>query len=393
MEQGKLAVLAVTQEQHPQRCRLFAQWKRVDWPILIDPINVMGCGGVPIVVAIDEHGVVRSVGPEMETFERDFIRQTFPPPDAASKATPPKATVPDLAVLRRLARRERSADAWRRLGDGLALWGGMDRIDEAIEAYARAVRLDPHDGDAHFRLGACYRTRFDSARRKANDFQAAVDHWSLARSTGPNQYIWRRRIEQYGPRLIKPYPFYDWVKTAQAEISARGQRPIELQVAPSGAEIAHPSRDFNPHPQRLEPPDPQDRVHHDTQGLITAEVAVVPPRIAPGGSTRVHVTLRPKPGGPAHTSNVHWNNEAQPLVLWIDPPKGWQVRRRLLTAPPGSRPETAEPRRLEFEARAPADAGGEVELPAYALYYVCEDAGGTCRFLRQDIRVIVKVGK
>ncbi len=105
------------------------------------------------------------------------------------------------------------------------------------------------------------------------------------------------------------------------------------------------------------------------------------------------MTLRPKAGGPGCAGNVHWNNEAQPLALWIDPPKGWQVRRRLLTAPPGNRPETAEPRHLEFEVRAPGDADGATELPAYALYYVCEDAGGTCQFLRQDISVIVKVGK
>ena len=57
IKQKKLVVLGVTQEQHPSRCRLFAQWKQIDWPILHDPINVVGCSGVPIVVAIDERVV------------------------------------------------------------------------------------------------------------------------------------------------------------------------------------------------------------------------------------------------------------------------------------------------------------------------------------------------
>ncbi|MHC4512049.1 MAG: hypothetical protein ACYTAO_24420 [Planctomycetota bacterium] len=56
VREGRLVVLAVAQEQHRQRSRLFAQWQRLDWPILHDPINVMQVRGVPIEVAIDEHG-------------------------------------------------------------------------------------------------------------------------------------------------------------------------------------------------------------------------------------------------------------------------------------------------------------------------------------------------
>jgi hypothetical protein len=386
VEQEKLVVLGIVQEQHPRRCQLFAQWQQLDWPILVDPINVMGCGGVPILVAIDEHGIVRSVRPRMETFERDFLLQEFPLPAAGLNATHPKATVPDLAALRSLAQRTPSGDTWRRLGDALALWGGDQRINEAVDAYTRAVGLAADDGDAHFRLGVCYRMRYDSPQRKPGDFQAAVKHWSAARSTRPNQYIWRRRIEQYGPRLTKPYPFFDWVTTAKTEIADRGDEPVTLMVEPSGAEIAHPSREFAVDPGKLQSPDPQGRIDRDLQGLIVAEVAVVPPRISPGGISRVHVTLRPRPG-----DTVHWNNESQPLVLWIDPPQGWQVQQRRMTAPPGNKPETVEPRHLEFEVRAPRDAVGVTKLPAYALYYVCEDDGGTCLFLRQDLKIAVKV--
>ena len=61
-------------------------------------------------------------------------------------------------------------------------------------------------------------------------FQRAIDAWGQALAIDPNHYIWRRRIQQYGPRLIKPYPFYDWVEQAAREIRARGETPVELAV-------------------------------------------------------------------------------------------------------------------------------------------------------------------
>ena len=48
---GKLALLGVIQEQHPDRCRLFAQWQEFDWPILWDPFNLTGAAVVPILTA------------------------------------------------------------------------------------------------------------------------------------------------------------------------------------------------------------------------------------------------------------------------------------------------------------------------------------------------------
>jgi hypothetical protein len=39
--------------------------------------------------------------------------------------------------------------------------------------------------------------------------QKAVQYWTMALDMDSNQYIWRRRIQQYGPRLEKPYSFYD----------------------------------------------------------------------------------------------------------------------------------------------------------------------------------------
>jgi tetratricopeptide (TPR) repeat protein len=392
VQEGKLVVIGIAQEQYPQRCRLFAQWHQLDWPILWDPINVMRVRGVPLEVAIDQHGIVRSIRPKPETLEADFLNKTFKVADAERVESVPPSNrgleARDTETLRRRAEQTRSADAWRKLGDALVLWAGPEKINDAIDAYTRAVKINPRDGDAYFRLGVCYRMRYDSPLQKSGDFQTAVDCWTKARQIQPNQYIWRRRVEQYGPRLTKPYPFYDWVETAAKEIRARGEKPIQLKVLPSGSEIAAPEQSFEAAQKNAEPPDPNGRIARDTQNLILAEVTVVPPQIKPGQSLRVHVTLRPN-----KQRKAHWNNEAEPLKLWVEPPAGWQVKPQLLTAPQGAKPETSEPRHLEFEALAPPDAGGTVYFNIYALYYVCEDVRGTCQFLRQDIPITVRIAK
>ena len=268
------------------------------------------------------------------------------------------------------------------------LWAGKSKINDAINAYKQAIQINPNDGDAHFRLGVCYRLRYDSGQRASSDFQTAVNHWTRARELQPNRYIWRRRIEQYGPRLTKPYPFYDWVETAARDIKARGENPVELMVLPTGSEIADKWSKFETEGQSVKPPDPQGQIYRDRKDLILSEVTVVPPQVKPGETIRVHVILRPNA-----KLKAHWNNESEPLKLWIDAPDDWKVEPQLLEAPQGDLPETSEPRQLEFEIRAPAEASGTSKLNTYALYYVCEDAGGACYFLRKDIPVTITVDK
>jgi len=379
-------VLGIAQEQHPHRNRLFTQWHQIKWLVLHDPINRMQVTGVPIEVAIDEHGIVRSTRVKAETLERDFINKTFSA-DRTRASKPVRATRPDVSALRSHAEQTDSAEAWRGLGDALVLWEGVAKVDDAIKAYMQATRVNPNDGDAYFRLGVCYRMRYESEQRTPTDFQMAVDLWTKARHVNPNQYIWRRRIEQYGPRLTKPYPFYDWVETANREIKARAERPIALKTLPTGSELAQPHRGFDTGVGDATSPDPQGRVFRDTQKMVLAEVTVVPPQAKVGDTLRVHVSLRPN-----RAHKAHWNNEAEPLKLWIDPPEGFEVLPRFLTAPQGHKPETMEPRHLEFEVRATAEVSGTFKLKTYALYTVCEDAGGTCQFLRQDIPVTVTVG-
>lgn len=225
----------IIEEEHPDRARLFMQWKQMRWPILVDSLNLLGNSAVPITLAIDEYGVISMVNPKHEDIG-EFLNRTFARP-ASLPAT--GDVEPDLTSLKQ-ATRQGTAKAWEDYANALVEWGGPMRLSEAIEGYQHALRLEPEAGPLHFRLGVAYRKRYDSQVRQPEDFQRAVEEWSAAREIDPNQYIWRRRIQQYGPRLDKPYRFYDWVARARKGIAARGETPVPLAVEPAGAEIAHP---------------------------------------------------------------------------------------------------------------------------------------------------------
>lgn len=360
----KLQIIGVIQEQHPERCRLFAQWKQFDWPILHDPINRLGLRAVPIVTAIDEHGVVRSTRPSPQWVKNEFIDREFDEPQDLPKPKAPSA----------LSDRQR--------GDEAILWRQSPTV--AINAYAKALATNPQDAAAHFRTGVAYRMRSESAeQRRPGDFRRAVDAWSAALELDPNHYIYRRRIQQYGPRLAKPYPFYDWVEQARAEIRQRGETPVALPVEPSGAEIASPAK-FTIDTPAAERPDPQNRIDRDT-GLVDIEAVAAPAAVKPGDAVRIHVELRP-------TAAAHWNNEVEPLLLWIEKSEGLQVSRRRLTADSPTTAESRETRRLELEAQlAKSFSGDRLIVRGFALYYVCEEEGGTCLYRRQDFEVPIRV--
>jgi hypothetical protein len=389
---GKLVVLGITQEQHPDRCRLFAQWQKFDWPILWDPINILESTAVPIVIAIDEHGIVRSTRPRPETIEAEFLNVAFPSESVGQAITnrdngAQPATRPNLVALQQRALLEKTASAYRDFADAAILWGGTTEATTAIEAYSNALTQTPDDGASLFRRGVAYRIRYDSERRQFDDFQKAVQSWEQALDKKPNQYIWRRRIQQYGPRLEKPYSFYDWVELARQEIVARGEEPLPLVVVPQGAELARPARAFGVAADEAKSPDPEGRIQRDTRALILAEITTVPSEIRPGGSTRVHIALTPNAA-----LQAHWNNESDRLQVWADAPEGWQVSQRSHQVVPETNQATSlEVRRVDFEVQVPVDATGTIKLPVYALYFVCEDTDGQCQYLRQDIDVEIVV--
>jgi len=203
-----------------------------------------------------------------------------------------------------------------------------------------------------------------------------VIHWQKALALDPNQYIWRRRIEQYGPRLTKPYNFYGWVEEARAEIAKRGETPLPLAEEPKGAELM--DRDLVS-ADALPDGDPEGKVDRDPGKLVDLECFATPWMVKPGERVRVRLVFRP--------ATADWNDEGQELAATLKGP-GFRVVEGQLTAAHRG----AGARTLECEVEIAADAkDGELKIPGYALYDVCVKSDGTCVFRRQDFEVTVRV--
>ena len=81
-------------EQHPDRTRLFMQWKQMDWPVLMDPYNLLGVTKVPSILFIDESGIIRQIRPPREELE-GFLDQTYP---SENRPTQTPTQLPDWQV-------------------------------------------------------------------------------------------------------------------------------------------------------------------------------------------------------------------------------------------------------------------------------------------------------
>lgn len=366
----QVQLIGVIQEQHPDRCRLFAQWQKFDWPIVHDPVNVIATRAVPVVLAIDEHGVVQSKRPRQNWVINEFLKTDYPAPKAETVApiqltTQQRQIIWGSAVYHRAERRA----------------GPKPTINPA-EFFDRAIGETSDDATVAFATGVAYRMRYESNRRQPGDFEAAVAHWSRALELDPNHYIYRRRIQQYGPRLMKPYPFYDWVEQARTEIKERGETPVQLFVEPGGAEFAKPSRSFVGAVATTNP-DPDGKITRDESKFVGISGVAVPTAVKPGSTMRFHIELRPNKA-------AHWNNEADPVQVWVNQPDGWELSRDQFSLKQPPQPETSESRRLEFEVKAPKNAK-PTKLQGFALYYVCEDEGGQCLYRRQDFELQIAV--
>ncbi len=348
-------LVGLIQEQHPERCSLFLQWKEMDFPILVDRVNEIGVSAVPLLWAIDEGGVVRAVRPDFDWIRDEFLETEYEIPDDRELLD----TDPVIAAFHE--------GEW----------------SEAIESWSRE---EDSSGVTSFRLGCAYRARYDSDSRQPGDFQSAVAAWTRAIDLDPNNYIWRRRIQQYGPRMEKPYPFYDWIEVARQEIQARGEDPVTLPVEPRGAELALPAQQFSS-ASDSELPDPEGKVDRDDR-WIAVEAVVTPSPVVAGQSARISLSFRPN-----SADDVHWTNDAGPLQAVVQMPEGWQSTEGLMTAVvPADQATSAESRVLDLEVLVPeALSSSSVALPAYALYFVCQGAEGSCVYRRQDFSVSIPV--
>ena len=372
-------MIGVIQEQHAERCRLYAQWKNFKFPIVQDSMTQLDLAVVPVPILIDEHGIVRYSRRVRPQQLENFVKEEFDAPkNEVAKTDLNEVTI---ETAKRRVQSDPTAANWVSLGDANLNWGEADQIDDAIEAYQKALQLSPNDSKSLFRLGVAFRRRFDSKNVQSGDFTRAVSYWTDAVTANPNQYIWRRRIQQYGPRLDKPYPFYDWVPTAISEITKRGEKPVELKVALAGAEIAKPQRTFAAATEATNP-DPNGSIQSDDQILIAVRSTMVPAKIRAGQSARVHLEMEPK--------NGKWNNESDPVAIWIEDGDSIQVTRRLITLKNPEAAESTERRVAEFEIKTDKSAD-PTKLNGFALYYACDNDTGQCLYLRQEFSIDIEI--
>lgn len=333
----KLAVAGIVQEQHPDRAVLFRQWKMLDWPVFSDPFNDLGVAAVPITLLIDEHGIIRYRNPKEEDL------QAF------------------LATEYRADAKEQS----------------LTLLPKSLNRLKELISKEPDNARAHFRLGVAYRMRFDSNKRDPNDFAKAMAHWQKALALNPNQYIWRRRIQQYGPRLDKPYSFYDWVTEARKELINRGWEPAKLVAEPSGAEFARPSKKRGRESALANHPDPKNQVDRDQEKLITCQVVVVPSTNPKAQAVRIHLTFVP-------ALTTTWTNDAGNMSFHLNPDIAAEIVDLKIPALP-KEISSSETRVIEFALHPKKGQPLPKRLTGAAFYYVCTKTDQTCRYLRNDL--------
>ena len=379
---GDLIVIGLVQEQHPERAQLFAAWKEFDFPILWDPFNTTDSNAVPRAFLIDARGVVRVV---------DARPSDLGPFMAAEQASPPEPTPrPDAATRSLPIPASGEKDAFQRgtrEAMDILLWSRQGQVfDEAVTRLVELADRRPGDGRAQFQAGVALRMRYD--RRgvgDSTDFQGALDHWAAALELDPNQYIWRRRIQQYGPRLDKPYPFYTWIEAARADLLGRGITPPPLVAALTPAELMLPKRPRDSDAPPTEP-DPEGRIQR-ADGLVLADHAVAFHTGTSDGLAMVHLSLQP-----VAARDVHWNNSVEPTRIWIDSaslPDGVSLERNLFVAPQPPQETSTETRRFAFEVTLPKDVDA-TDLRGYALFHICEGSEGRCVYRRLDLDLSIR---
>lgn len=385
VEAGEIQPVGIVLEQHEDRARLYCQWKRLDWPIYVDSLDLVDHAVVPVPYLLDEAGVVRAtrLRPDPEVL-RDLLdtlpKAPQPPPDSgrAAPLTPPEEEGTFSGRSREVGER------WFLLAQSAGgEWRADPRLDRAIEALRGAVASDPKDGRALFRLGVALRARADGSARHPGDAQEAVRRWGEALALDPNQYVWRRRLQQYGPLLDKPYDFYSWVAEARAAILARGETPVPLCAEPTGSELAYPRENRAKAAQEDSPPsnpdpDPEGRMSAAPPRLLSVEPVLTPAVVRPGDRVRVRLTLR------VHPPASEWNDEGEPVTAHLDLPKGITLEEGQLVLAPPPEPSPRADRAIEAElAIAPAHAAGPFEVRGYALVTLCEESG-VCRRWRRE---------
>lgn len=144
-DEGRIQLVGVIQEQHPDRCKLFMQWKQMDWPVLVDPLNLLEVGVVPLALLVDENGIVREVlrDPRRDfeklTARSDSVRPTEMEPAPQEEHT---STLRHVHEALQLAATPRNAASGKLGFSGYALYG-VCKGDEGTCLYRRSDMTIP----------------------------------------------------------------------------------------------------------------------------------------------------------------------------------------------------------------------------------------------------------
>ena len=358
-ENDDVQIVGLIQEQHADRCALFLQWKQMNFPVLVDSLNRTGVSAVPLLWAIDESGVIRKTRPDLKWFRETFVTTDYPAIDvhnvAANEESAPSTNVG------RFLRRD-----WTL----------------AINGWQTVLNEDTANAAAWFRWACANRARYDHGAGDPEDFQNAVKGWSKALQLAPNNYIYRRRVQQYGPKMVKPYPFYSWIEQARKDIRKRGEEPVPLVAEPRGAELAMPAQSFITQENAFKEPDPKNQITQD-RSLVHARTVVSPYPPVAGKSIRVSLLLMPD-----KEQEVHWTNDAGTVTLVVDAGET-RIDKTIQqwTAVPDA-DMSEEVRQFDFEVLVPTSADS-VDLNAYVVYYVCSGKDGACVYRRQDVKITI----
>ena len=164
---GDVKIVGLIQEQHPDRCALFLQWKQMDFPVLVDSLNRTGVSAVPLLWAIDENGVVRKTRPDAKWFRDTFVKTDYPEPDS-DKSRLQAESKEAAGVELFLAKKWTAAiDAWQ------------------VELDDATAQSESDRAAAWFRWACACRARYDYAGGDTADFQKAVKGWSQAIRLAP----------------------------------------------------------------------------------------------------------------------------------------------------------------------------------------------------------------
>ena len=354
---GDVKIVGLIQEQHADRCALFLQWKQMDFPVLVDSLNRTGVPAVPMLWVIDGSGVVRKTRPDIKWFRDEFVKTDYPTVDSDTSEAHAESA-PETNV-----------------GSFLA-----QHWNAAIDGWRSELERNPSDARIWFRWACACRARYDHGGA-VSDFQNSVTGWSKALQLQPNNYIFRRRVEQYGPRMKKPYPFYNWVEQARKDIRARGEKPLPLIAEPRGAELALPSRTFEPEQASVSEPDPDGKIARDVS-FVRIETVVSPNPVVAGETVRISVLLTPNAD-----QDVHWTNDAGTVTLVVtsnDAKIDHAIQQ--FDLPQNSSETSHEVRQFDFEVLLPK-GNVPLSLKAYVVYHVCTGAEGQCVYRRQDLTI------